>query len=414
MKITLFNTIAALICAAAISISSAGFADENGALPSQTPYDKQYVSILWHTKESVNTGVPIPDGETLLLPSLNKILKLSEEDGSETASAELDEKVSTLHSGAVLNGKLIQPGRTSVYAVDTNNMSVISSAKFGDIATDIGITEKYAYFGYKLDDGYRFVCTDTENEFKTVWEYLSENSVTSPALFKDFVVFGSGNSLIVHGSENEECAEIEIGAPITNVFAGKYAIFMTASDGCLYKVRLTDDGYAEEDSLMKCEIGGVLTPPAELDNQVYVGSDEGFFVIDGLNMEIRDSFTEMKNASAPVITTGNGKRIYTAAPHADSAGERWYLYSILDNEDELYVNEVAKIIDFTDGRIAVSVSGKMYFRDAMGQVWVLAETHPSVFIMVLKLILMLIIIVLLILIIKAYVKKRNAKRPPQY
>lgn len=414
MKITLFNTIFSLICAAAFMIGGAGFAGESKALPAQTPYDKKYVGILWSTGRSDNTGVPVPDGETLLLPTLNKVKKLSEKDGSEIASVELDEKVSTRCSGAVLDGKLIQPGRTSVYAVNTDDMSVISSRKFGDITTDIGITSEYAYFGYKTDDGYKFVCAGTENEFETLWEYSSKDPVTSPAVFNDFAVFGSGERLVVHGAENEKVSEIEIGSEITNVFAGKYAIFMTSSDGCLYKLRLTDDGAMEPDTLMKCEIGGSLTAPAELENQVYVGSDKGFFVIDGLNMEIRESFTEMKNASAPVITTGNGVRVYTAAPHADNAGERWYLYSILDSGDALTVGEVAKIIDFNDGKTAVSVTGKMYFRDARGQVWALAETHPSVFMMILKAALMLVIIILLILIVKTYVKRKNAKRPPQY
>lgn len=415
MKITLFKTFTALICTVILTINGAGFAAESEkALPAKTPYNKQYVDILWNTKEGENVGVPIADGETLLLPSLNKILKLSEKDGNILGIAELSEKVSTEFSGAVLDGRLIQPARTSLFAVDTNSMEVIGGAQFGEITTDVGITADHAYFGYKTDNENKFICADINNGFEKIWEYSSAYEMTSPTFFDDWIIFASGSSLIVHSPDNEEYVSNDIGAEITHVFTGKYAVFMTAKNGSLYKLRLNDDGTAEEDSLISCEIGGTLTAPAELDNRVYVSSDEGFFVIDGLNMEVRESYTEMKNASAPVICYGNGQRVYTAAPHSDPSGDRWYLYSILDSEDELTVSEVAKIIDFSNGKVAVSQSGIMYFRDAHGQLWAIAETHPSVFMMILKVVLMLIIITLLILILRAWAKRRSAKRPPQY
>lgn len=415
MKITLFKTLTALICAVALTINGAGFAVESEkAIPAKTPYNKKYVEIIWNTKEGENVGVPIADGETLLLPSLNKIFKLSEKDGNILGIAELTEKVSVDHSGAVLNGRLIQPTRTSLFAVDTDSMEVTSSAQFGEITTDVGITENHAYFGYKADNENKFICADVNNGFEKVWEYSSEYEITSPSFFGDWIIFASGSSLIVHNADNGEYISNEIGAEITHVFSGKYAVFMTAKDGNMYKLRLNDDGTAEKDSLASCEIGGTLTAPAELENRLYVSSDEGFFVIDGLNMEVRETYTEMKNASPPIICYGNGQRVYTAAPHSDPSGDRWYLYSILDSEDELTVEEVAKIIDFSNGKAAVSQSGVMYFRDAHGQLWAIAETQPSVFMMILKVALMLIIIVLLILILRAWAKNRAAKRPPEY
>lgn len=396
--------------------SAAGFASESeAALTAKTPYDKSYVRIDWHTEEGENVGVPLPHEEFLLVPTMNKVNKLSEKDGKLTASAELGEKVSQNAGGVIDNGMLIQPTRTSLYVINAENMSVLCSKKFGEIITDVACADGLAYFGF-MDGGlFKFCCADTSRELETVWEYSSQKPVSSPARIGEKIVFGAGEKLVVRTESGFR--ENDAGAEITHVFAGKYAVFMccnNSDNGELRKLRLDENGNAEEDSLGVCEIGGTLTAPVGIDNHIYVGSNEGFFVIDGLNMDITKKFSELKNASAPVLTVGNGVRAYTAAPHTDADGNRWYLYSILDTDEAVTLSELAKIIDFTDGKTAVSQTGRMFFRDAKGQVWAISEAKPSVFVGIIKVVLALAIIIMLILILRAWVKNRQSKRPPQF
>ncbi|MCM1274582.1 MAG: hypothetical protein NC299_04365 [Lachnospiraceae bacterium] len=394
---------------------TAGFADESAAVNAKTPYDKNYVEIMWSTSEAETAGVPLADGEFVLIPTLNKVNKLAQKDGSLVSFAELDEKVSENCRGAVLNGVLVQPARTKIFVVETEDMRVVCSAAFGEIVTDVAVIDNYAYFGAKTGDAYKFVCADVSDGLKTVWEYASDSAVTSPSLFGEYVLFGAGESLVAHGKNGAEFAENPVGAEITAVFAGKYAVFMSGADGNLYKLRLTDGGSAEEDTLISCGLGGELTAPAELNNRVYVGSSEGFFVLDGLNMEVAERFPELKNCTAPFICTGRGQRAYTAAPYTESdGGVCWYLYNILDGDDVQTVSELAKIIDYTDGRSAVAANGTMFFRDAFGRVWAVRERENDLFTIILKILLMLAIIIMLMLILRAWAKKRNEKKPPQY
>jgi len=394
---------------------SAGFAVESEtAISAKTPIAKDYVQILWSTPEAETAGVPISDGEFVLIPTLNKVNKLTEKEGKLVASAEFDEKVSENCRGAVINGVLVQPTRTSLYAVNVEDMSVIGSAKFGEIVTDVAVIGGLAYFGAKTDGGYVFLCVNYADGFQTVWEYTSNVPPTSPALFGEYVLFGAGENLVAHDSDGEKFVENPVGAEITSVFAGKYAVFMSGADGRLYKLRLTEEGNTEEETLTSYMLGGTLTAPAELNNRVYVGSTEGFFIVDGLNMELVKAFPDMKNASAPFIVYGNVQRAYTAAPHADKDGDRWYLYTVLDNDKEQTASELAKIIDYTSGRSDVSLSGTMFFRDANGQVWAVAERENDLFTIILKIVIMIAIVVMLMLILRAWSKKRSENKPPQY
>lgn len=392
---------------------SAGFASESETvIYAQTPYDKKYVRIDWNTSAGETVGVPIPYGEFLLVPTINKVNKLSEKDGSVIAAAVFDEKVSENRKGAVVGETLIQPTRTSLYAVGLNDMSVFCSKTFGEIVTDAAVIDKLVFFGYKNNDKYVFCCADISDGLETVWEYRSDKAPTSPARIGDTVMFGAGDKLIV--STDDGFAENPVGEEITHVFAGKYAVFMCCSNGELRKLRLDEDGTAEEDSLETCELGGELTAPAGIDNHIYVGSTEGFFVVDGLNMEITEKFDDLENACAPIVTVGSGVRAYTAAPHADQSGDRWYLYSVLDTDKALTVSELAKIIDFTDGKISVSESGRMFFRDAKGQVWAISLVKPSVWGAVIRIVLLIAIFVMVLLILRAWAKKRQEKKPPEY
>lgn len=403
----------ALTVTLAAYADSAGFAvEKERSLPVRTPYDKSRVEILWNTDYGENVGAPIPDGEYVILPTLNTVRKLGETDGKFAGVAVFDEKVSTEYSGAVLENVLVQPTRTMLYAVKTENMSILGSRQFGEIATDVALLDNFAYFGAKTSDGYTFFCADYKNGFKTVWEYNCKNSLTSPALYGDMVVFGADGKLIVHQPDNSEYKENPVGAELSNVFAGRYAIFMTSDDVCVYKLRLMPDGSAEEGTLESVAVGSKLTAPAEYNNRVYVGSADGFFILDGLNMKVLKAFPELKNSSAPIITYAAGQRAYTVA--RDDQLNRDVLYSILDTDDSQTLSEIVKIIDYTGGKCAVSSSGTMYFRTADGRLWAIAETKNSILIMIIKAVLTIAIIVMFIIIILAWSKKRKANRPPDY
>lgn len=393
--------------------SAAGFASESDILSTaQTPFDKKHVKIDWHTAEGENVGVPLAFEDFLILPTLNKVNKLDEKNGNIISAAELDEKVSKNSRGVIADDVLIQPTRTGLCVIDLESMSVRGTKKFGEIVTDVACENELAYFGFKDGDAFKLCCADVSNGLETVWEYASEKPVTSPARINGSVVFGAGNELVVR-TENG-FVENNAGAEITHVFSGKFAVFMCCENGELRKLRLDDDGNAEEDSLGVCELGGTLTAAVGVDNHIYVGSTEGFFMIDGLNMDVTKKFPELKNASEPLITLGNGVRAYTAAPHSDADGNRWYLYSVLDTDETQTLSELAKIIDYTDGKAAVSDSGRMFFRDAKGQVWAISESKPSIIISIIKVVLTFAILIMLILILRAWVKKRQAKRPPEF
>lgn len=395
------------------SVQAAGFASETETVISaQTPFDKKYVSIDWHTSSGETVGVPLAYDEFALIPTLNKVNKLSEKDGSVVATVEFDEKVSENCRGTVDNKTLIQPTRTSIYAVNLDDMSVVCSKKFGEICTDVAASENLVYFGYMDGEMFKFICADIDNELETIWEYNSDKAVTSPARINDKIMFGAGENLIVR--VEDDFVENDVGTEITHVFAGKYAVFMTCANGELRKLRLEEDGKTEADSLGKCELGGKLTAPAGIENHIYVGSGEGLFLVDGLNMEVTKVYENLKNASAPLVTVGNGVRAYTAAPHSDPNGDRWYLYNVLDTDEGQTLSELAKIIDFTDGKIAVAKSGRMFFRDANGQVWAISEKKTSVILMIIKIVLIIAIFVMILLILRAWAKKRKEKKPPEY
>lgn len=399
--------------AATVSADSSGFAAESDTVvTAQTPYDKNYVSIDWNTTAGETVGVPLAYGEFLLLPTQNTVQKLTEKDGKMPAFAEFGEKVSENCRGAVIKDTLIQPTRTSLYAVNLEDMSVCCSAGFGEIVTDIAASDDLVYFGWHDGERYAFCCANLSNDLETVWEYSSEKPVTSAARIGGAVVFGAGSDLVVRTEDG--FAENPVGAEITHIFAGEYAVFMTCSNGELRKLRLDDDGKAEEDSLLICELGGALTQPAGIDNHIYVGSEDGFFVIDGLNMEIIKCFDELKNASAPIVTVGSGVRAYTASPHYDKDGDRWYLYSVLDTEESCTASELAKIIDFEGGKAAAAKSGRMFFRDARGQVWAISGTKPGLFVTILKIVLIIAIFVMVLLILRAWAKKRQKEKPPEF
>ncbi len=406
-----------------------GFAAERErAVPAAAPTDKKHVEIRWHTAEAETVGAPMVCGENdefVLLPVLNTVKKLSIETGEpasgepasgkpasgEPASGKLqctasfDEKVSENVKGAVSGKTFIQPARTSLYAVNTEDMSVICSRSFGEITTDCAISGDLAYFGYKAEDGYKFVCVDISKEMEVVWEYISPAPVTAPASYGELIVFGAGDKLVVRA--DNEFIENDIPAHITNVFAGKYAIFMTCDDDTAKKVRLEQDGRVETDSLMSCEVGDALTAPAEYNNRLYIGSADGFFILDGLNMEVLKAYPELKNSSAPLVCYGNGQRVFTVA--WSEAEKRDVLYGILDTEDGQTLSEIIKITDFTGGHFTAARNGIMLFRNADGTLWAISLNRISILTIVIKVTLTLAIFVMAFIILRAWSKKHTKR-----
>lgn len=413
----LIRIIAALLTAALLTLTafadSAGFAvEKERALAVRAPFEKNRVTIRWNTDDGENVGAPISCGNYVLLPTLNTVRRLSEKDGSLAGVAMLEDKVAANLRGAVLGGVLVQPTRSGLYAINTEDMTVLCSREFGEITTDVALMDGLAYFGAKRGGGYSFFCADYTKEFSTVWEFKSEDPLTSPALYGRMVVFGAGEDLIVHSADTDEYKTNHIGEQLSDVLAGSYAIFMTTASDNVCKIRLEPNGTAEADTLAFCKVGGGLTAPAEYNNRLYVGSSDGFFVIDALNMEVMKSFPDLKNSSAPVICYGAGQRAYTVA-HDDRL-DRDVLYSILDTDDEQTVSEIVKMIDYTDGECDVSAAGTMYFRTADGKLWAISETENDLFTIIIKVVLTLAIFAMLIVIIIAWSKKRRAKRPPEY
>ena len=79
---------------AAAFAENAGFATESAVVSAKTPYNKDYVKVMWSTPEAETAGVPLVDGDFLFAPMLNKVNKLTQKDGKLVSFAEFDEKVS--------------------------------------------------------------------------------------------------------------------------------------------------------------------------------------------------------------------------------------------------------------------------------------------------------------------------------
>lgn len=398
--------------AAGAAAESSGFAVESElALPAKAPYDTKYVNIQWNTDEADTAGVPVAEGTHFLLPVGNKVKKLAEENGELLGSAELNEKVSESCRGAALGGTLVQPTRTSLYTINTDDMSVISSKGFGgNISTDVALDGNYAYFGVKLESGSRFYCVDFTDGFSVVWEYECAGDVTAATMSGGRIIFGAGTNLVVRSADGTDFAETDIGAEITGApFAGEYAVFIPAADGRIYKLRLNDDGTMEEDSLVYCEVGGNVTPPAVFNGRLYTTSDEGFFIIDSLNMEVIEKFDNMKGGSAPFVCYGNGPRVYVVAPMEGY----WCLYTVFDPGEGSDPEEtkLAKLDNYEGGRAAVSAAGTLCMRDGLGRLYALTVAEYSIVYIILKLVLFLALIVLVVLWLRFVIKKRTKDKP---
>lgn len=419
MKKQISYAVAAL-CAAAITAIPA-FADSSGFSGAQTlvafaktPYDTKYTEVAWNTPTADEAGVPVAGSSGVFFPAANTVQLLSEKDGSVSGTAELSEKVSTAFRGALLGNTFVQPTRTGIAVINALTMEAVSYRSLGaDITTDAALIGEHVYIAAGTAEGSTLYCLDLSDSLETVWEYSAQGAVTSPALFGSNIVFGAGESLVCCDSKTG--AAVENALPLTPCaapFADEYAVYISAEDGCVYKLRLTDDGTIEPDTLTQCSVGEGLTRPVVYDGSVYVGAADGFYIIDSLNMEVEHTLPEIKRATDPLVSVGNGTRIYTVAPLEDY----WCLYSVFDmTEDGVpEASKLAKLQDFTGGRFTAAASGTMYFRDAAGRVYALKVAEYSILLIIVKLVLLLGVLALVVLILRAWVKQRAAKRPPQY
>lgn len=114
----------------------------------------------------------------MFLPTSDKLLAISEADGSETASAELPQNCSTSCSGAFSEKKLLQPTERGVSYIDTEDMTTLRSRSLdGEIASDCSINDGLGYFAVKLDGGYEFMCVDLGSDgLETVWSVRNGKS----------------------------------------------------------------------------------------------------------------------------------------------------------------------------------------------------------------------------------------------
>lgn len=410
---------AAVITAAAAAVcgsaESTGFYTEKElALGINAPYDTKYVNILWNTAETETAGVPVSCGTALIRPAGNRVNKLSGETGELLGCAELDEKVSPSCRGAVSGNTLVQPTRSGIAVINVQTMQQVSSRSFdGTPSSDAAIIDSLAYIAVSGADGYTFYCVDLANGLETVWEYSSSEPLSAPSLSGDYVLFGAGRTLVSVHYKSGEYKESDIGAGICGApFSGEYAVYLSAEDGNVYKLRLTDDGAVEPDTLTPCKAGGELSAPLAWNGRVYVCSSDGLVIMDSLNMEVTRTISEIKGGTAPLICYGNGPRVYTVAPLEDY----WCLYSVLDADEAEApaVSKLAKLENFEGGRIAAAQNGTLYFRDGIGRVYALAVAQYSILLIVVKLVLLAALFVLVFMLLRKWAKQRSAKRPPQF
>lgn len=350
----------------------------------------------------------------MFLPTSDKLLALSEADGSETASVELPQNCSTSCSGAISEKKLLQPTERGVSYVDTESMTSLRSRSLdGEIASDCSINDGLGYFAVKLDGGYEFMCVDLGSDgLETVWSVEMENQPTSAALQGDWLIWGCGDELYTHHYKQDMSNVIPLGKAISGApFATEYAVFFSTEDGNAGKLRLNPDGTLEEDTLTWCEVGKSPVSPVSWNGRLYVPTADGFYILDNLNMEISYIITDIKGGCTPQVHYGNGPYIYTVAKRED----KWAVYCVqdMDEKSEPTVAILAQMEDYTSGAFCASDKGTLYFRDAIGRLYALTVAPFDVFSLILRLVVLLALLVLVFFWLKK-VAKRRADIHPKY
>lgn len=405
-----------LLSAAALTTIAAadtgGFRNEKELIsPALTPYDNKYTSIQWNTEPADKIGVPVAFAESVLIPSGNTIIRLNEADGTKMAQIELPAAVCTSYSGTMRGTVLYQPLENGICAVDFTTGTVTATRLFdGNIDSDVSYIDNKLYFSVTNGGLETFYCTNAENDFETIYEYPSDANITSATIQGEYIIFGAGNKLVTHHYRDGGFIEIPVENDITSTpFASQYAVFFTDSAGYACKLRLNSDGTMEDDTLVRCEVGENSSAPLAYNNKLYLSSENGFQVLDSINMEITHTIPTIKNGSDPFICYGNGIRVYCVGNNEG----RWELHSIFDmSEDKAPTDEILAIMEnYENGRSDVSENGTLYFRDSYGRVYALTRVDYDIISIVIKLLILIALMAGVFIWIRMIGKRRNAINP---
>lgn len=342
----------------------------------------------------------------------NSLVLLSEATGEQLNSMELPEKCSAEYSGAILGTSLLQPTEHGVSLINTETMTVKFSRSFGGTAaSDCAVIDDMGFFAIKYDDSYDFMCIDLSSpELPTLWEYELEEQPTAAALQGENVIFAAGSTLITHNIKNNSFIEIPLEKDVSgDPFATEYAVFFNTKDGYAGKLRLNTDGTLEEDTLTFCKIGASPSSPVSWNGRLYTATNDGFYIVDNLNMEVTYIISEIKGGCTPQIHYGSGPYIYTVAKRED----RWAIYSILDMEEksEPTVKIIALMDQYNSGSFCASAKGSLYFRDDIGRVYALTAVPFDVFGLIIRLVVLLALLVLVFFWLRKVAKRRENLRP---
>lgn len=271
--------------------------------------------------------------------------------------------------------------------------------------------DKLGYFAIKCDDTYEFLCVDLSSpELSTVWKYEMTDQPTAATIQGDNVIFGTGSSLIAHNYKEESFTEIPLGKEIAGApFATEYAVFFTTKDGNAGKLRIYPDGTLEEDTLTYCEIGKNPSSPLSWNGRLYISTNDGFYILDNLNMDVTHIISEIKGGCTPQVHYGSGPYIYTVAKRED----RWAVYCVRDMDEEIepVTAILAQMEDYTTGAFCASANGTLYFRDGIGRVYALTVAPFDVLGLILRLVVLLALLALVFVWLKKVAKRRADLRP---
>ncbi len=397
------------------SAAGSGFSGEERLISAAAaPHDNKYTEIQWGGDiKRENCGIPLPDGERLLLPCENRLLALDEKTGEELTSAELPEKCSLEYSGTRLGSRLLLPTESGVALLDPETLAVKSSRSFdGDIASDCSILDSRGYFAVEYDGSWEFLCIDLDSDgLPTIWSCEVPEKPSTAAVQGDNIIFAAGDSLYTHHYKNDsQTVQIPVDETIAgNPFATEYAVFFSTEAGNAAKLRLNSDGTLEQDTLTFCKIGDSPSSPLSWNGRLYVAAADGFYVLDNLNMDITYVLSDIKGGCTPQVHYGSGPYIYTVAPRED----KWAVYCIrdMDEETEPTYAILAQMENYSHGAFCASAAGTLYFLDAIGRVYALVIAPFDVVGLILRLVVLLALMALVFIWFKKMADRRAALRP---
>lgn len=393
---------------------SSGFSGEERLITAAAaPYDNKYTRIKWGGEvKRTGCGIPLADGERLLLPSESSLLWLGEETGEVKAEVALPEKCSEQYAGARLGTSLLLPTEKGVTLIDTDKQTVKYSRSFeGAIASDCAIIEDMGYFAIESGDEFEFLCIDLgSQELSTLWSCDIIQQPTAAAVQGDNIIFGAGSSLYTHHYKDDRLVEIPLGAEISGApFATEYAVFFTTNDGNAGKLRLNPDGTLEPDTLTYCKIGSAPSSPLSWNGRLYISTEDGFYILDNLTMDVSHIITDIKGGCTPQVHYGSGPYIYTVAQREG----KWAVYCVrdMDEDSEPVTAILAQMEDYTNGAFCASAKGTLYFRDGIGRVYALTIAPFDVFGLIIRLVVILALLAVVFIWLKKVAQRRADLRP---